>query len=433
MTRIGQSDLAPSPPLARRRRRAAVAGGMLLAAWAGCSDARPVVVVSVDGLTPQVQSVRTTAMLDGKTDVEVFTSNLGQFGLRLPSGSSGQLSLTLEGLGADQCAIAGGSGSVSISNGQSRADVAVSLTPLASPSCGSADMGQGTYPVTVTKNASGGSNGLVTSTPAGINCGAQCTANFAPGSKLTLTVTPDYRSLFTGWSGDCTAVQGLCQLSTGASPTANATARFVATACSLDRVCQKLPTPLPSTRFRAVWGTSANNVWVVGAGGSIMHWDGALFSPVQSGTGSDLFSIWGSGPNDIWVGSTSGLVLRWNGTTFTPTAITGSQDVAGIWGSGANDVWFLDGTATLRRWNGSTFAAVSTGAGVALTALWGSSANDFWVTTTNGTVLHWLGTAFSIGPSSTTSLLTAIWGTAATDVWAVSAINPMTGLASIIH
>ncbi len=433
MTPIGQSDLAQRPPLARRRGRAAGVAGVLLAAWAGCSDARPVVVVSVDGLTPQVQSVRTTAMLDGKTDVEVFTSNLGQFGLRLPSGASGLLNLTLEGLGADQCAIAGGNGSVSISGGQNRADVAISLAPLASPSCGSDDMGGMTYPVTVVKTATGGSNGLVTSMPAGINCGTQCTASFAPGTKLTLSVTPDYRSLFTGWSGDCTAVQGQCQLTTGAAPTASAAARFVATACSLDRVCQKLPTPLPTTRFRAVWGTSANNVWVVGAGGSIMHWDGALFSPVQSGTGSDLFSIWGSGPSDIWIGSTAGLVLRWNGTTFTPTAITGSQDVTGIWGSGPNDVWFLDGSTTLRRWNGSTFAAVNTGAGVALTALWGSSANDFWVTTINGSVLHWLGTAFSIGPSSTTSLLTAIWGSAATDVWAVSAISSMSGTASIIH
>lgn len=432
MTRTGPSDKAQRPCVSFRRGSAVLGGLLLLAVWAGCSDARTVVVVSVAGLDPQVQSVRTTATLGGQTDVEVFTSGLSQFGLRLPASTSGQLSLTLEGLGANQCVLAGGNGSVDIVSGQSRADVTVSLLPLASPNCGSpADMGGTIFPVTVTKSAGGTSNGVVTSNPPGINCGAACSAAFPQGGKVTLSVVPDYRSLFIGWSGDCMAVEGVCTLSPGT--TATATARFAVTPCSLDRVCQKLPTPLPTTRFRAVWGTSPNNVWVVGHGGTIMHWDGALFSPVQSGTNSDLFSIWGTGPSDFWVGSTNGLVLRWNGTTFTPMTITGAQDITAIWGSGLKDVWFVDGTSTLQHFTGINFVPMATGSGTALTAIWGSSANDFWVTSISGNVVHWIGNGFAISSSGTTSLLTAIWGSAASDVWAVSAINSMTGYATIVH
>jgi Divergent InlB B-repeat domain/Prenyltransferase and squalene oxidase repeat len=56
--------------------------------------------------------------------------------------------------------------------------------------------------LTVTKAGSG--SGTVTSSPAGIDCGATCSAKFPRGTALTLTATPDAGSTFTGWGGDCT-------------------------------------------------------------------------------------------------------------------------------------------------------------------------------------------------------------------------------------
>ena len=61
--------------------------------------------------------------------------------------------------------------------------------------------------LTVTKAGTGG--GTVTSTPAGINCGAACSADFADGTVVTLTPTPASGSSFTSWSGDCSG-SGSC-------------------------------------------------------------------------------------------------------------------------------------------------------------------------------------------------------------------------------
>ncbi len=57
--------------------------------------------------------------------------------------------------------------------------------------------------VQLTVQLAGSGAGMVTSTPAGINCGATCTASFASGTQVTLTETAAPGSTFAGWSGAC--------------------------------------------------------------------------------------------------------------------------------------------------------------------------------------------------------------------------------------
>lgn len=51
--------------------------------------------------------------------------------------------------------------------------------------------------------------GRVTSSPAGIDCGASCVATFDGGTRVMLTATPDPTAIFLGWSGACTGT-GSC-------------------------------------------------------------------------------------------------------------------------------------------------------------------------------------------------------------------------------
>jgi uncharacterized repeat protein (TIGR01451 family) len=52
--------------------------------------------------------------------------------------------------------------------------------------------------------------GTVTSSPAGVNCGATCVATFLSGTNVTLTATPAAGSRFASWSGDCTGTSRTC-------------------------------------------------------------------------------------------------------------------------------------------------------------------------------------------------------------------------------
>ena len=80
--------------------------------------------------------------------------------------------------------------------------------------------------LTVVKNGSG--SGTVTSSPAGINCGATCSASFGAGTAVTLSATPtSAASTFTGWlGGGCT---GISTCTKTLSAAANVSATFALT------------------------------------------------------------------------------------------------------------------------------------------------------------------------------------------------------------
>jgi hypothetical protein len=76
-----------------------------------------------------------------------------------------------------------------------------------------------TYTLSVTKGGDGA--GTVTSSPAGINCGADCSEPYSAGTVVTLTPTPVTGSVFTGWSGACSGA-GSCQVTMNAARSVNA-------------------------------------------------------------------------------------------------------------------------------------------------------------------------------------------------------------------
>jgi hypothetical protein len=61
--------------------------------------------------------------------------------------------------------------------------------------------------LTVSRDGTG--SGSVSSAPAGISCGATCSASFPAGTSVTLTPTASAGSVFAGWAGHCTGT-GAC-------------------------------------------------------------------------------------------------------------------------------------------------------------------------------------------------------------------------------
>jgi hypothetical protein len=84
----------------------------------------------------------------------------------------------------------------------------------------------------LTVSLAGGGSGTVSSVPAGISCGIDCSEAFAAGTEVTLTATPASGSNFAGWSGSCTGTSA-CKVTM--SQARSVTATF-----------EKVPTPPPA-------------------------------------------------------------------------------------------------------------------------------------------------------------------------------------------
>jgi len=73
--------------------------------------------------------------------------------------------------------------------------------------------------LTVAKIGTG--SGTITSSPAGISCGPNCSSQVAYYGTVTLTATPDSGSIFTGWTGACSG-GATCSLTMDAAKTVTA-------------------------------------------------------------------------------------------------------------------------------------------------------------------------------------------------------------------
>ena len=80
-----------------------------------------------------------------------------------------------------------------------------------------------TPPVTHTLTVSLNGSGSVTSSPAGINCGATCSHGFTAGTPITLIAAADSGSTFSGWSGGGCSGTGNCVVTLNSDTAVTAT------------------------------------------------------------------------------------------------------------------------------------------------------------------------------------------------------------------
>jgi hypothetical protein len=84
-----------------------------------------------------------------------------------------------------------------------------------------------------------------------------------------------------------------------------------------------------------VWGSSANDVFIVCQGGIILHYDGAKWTNIPKETyfkfpcflwelicGFSLYSVWGSSANDVFVVGEEGVTFHYDGTPSSPRLCT---------------------------------------------------------------------------------------------------------------
>jgi hypothetical protein len=107
----------------------------------------------------------------------------------------------------------------------------------------------------------------------------------------------------------------------------------------------------------SAWAIAPDDVWAGAASGALLHWDGSIWSTLDSGA-SNIQAVWASSDQDVWTIASPRPNLqpelrRFDGTSWSTmlTDITGS----GLWGSGPADVWVGSGFG-IRRFDGTRWS-----------------------------------------------------------------------------
>ena len=62
--------------------------------------------------------------------------------------------------------------------------------------------------------------------------------------------------------------------------------------------------------FMAMSGRAANDIWVAGQWGTLLHWSGTTWSDDSSLTSNHLNALWVGSAGDAWLASQYGAILR---------------------------------------------------------------------------------------------------------------------------
>ncbi len=220
-----------------------------------------------------------------------------------------------------------------------------------------------------------------------------------------------------------------------------------------------------SKNIYGLWGSTPNNLYAVGAQGTLVHWDGGAWSAQATITKEDLLGVYGTDASHVWVvgansaaGSFDGtgwktVAVQSTGVNFTgvfaasdgqggsavyasstmgtynlgsiggvPTWIKSPNQFAnfrGVHGSDKDHVWAVGMTGQIAMWTGSTWKSQVSGTAIALNAVWAASPTSVYAVGEAGQILHFDGSVWKPMASPIKTTLVDVFGTSESDIWAV--------------
>jgi hypothetical protein len=185
----------------------------------------------------------------------------------------------------------------------------------------------------------------------------------------------------------------------------------------------------------SVWGTAADNVFVVSERGDVLHYDGSDWRIIHEGDPrgyGGFSSLWVSNSDQAFAAHTGydvlafGRVFHYDGEEWISGYGSGIHEfLHGIWGSDERNVFVVGGSGTILHYDGDMWHSMTTGSTEWLHSLWVAEAGSVFAGGGNGavgsTILHYDSSTWHIMESSGPGCeLSGLWGSTDNDVYAVS-------------
>ena len=180
--------------------------------------------------------------------------------------------------------------------------------------------------------------------------------------------------------------------------------------------CWLNPTP-QGNPLVGLWGARADDAWIVGPVGSLLHWDGRALVAVSIPTAAPLRAVWGSASDDVW--AVGDAVLHYDGRGWSAAAGAPTASWNAVHGSGPGDVWLAGAGGAAAHFDGARWVPVMTPGAEDLSAVAVvGPAEAYLATARGGTVLRWDGAALTVSGQLEARVLSGLFAAGPGDVWA---------------
>ena len=161
-----------------------------------------------------------------------------------------------------------------------------------------------------------------------------------------------------------------------------------------------------------IWGNSHDDVWAsLSSVKAFTHFDGNEWQNVTSACNGDMQDIMGAGPDDIWAVGARGTVQHWNGLQWSAQAgIPTLQTLNAVWVNSPNDAFAVGDHGAILHWDGTSWTAQTSPTAADLKDIWGVDGSHMYAVGHCGTVLCYDGTSWNRENAGTVNDLTTVFG-----------------------
>jgi hypothetical protein len=192
--------------------------------------------------------------------------------------------------------------------------------------------------------------------------------------------------------------------------------------------------------LRGVWAAGPGNVFAVGSSGTLLHYDGSSWQPMQAPTTQSFQAVWGNAPDEVYA-LADAEVFRFTGM-WGGTGLPSSGGMLDVWGTGVGSGVFAVGASSqIWRYASGSWTALTqsfTSAFARFSGVAGSGPSELWVVGKDGAVpvfLHYLGaTSWAKAPALSSPYdamaPNAVWSNGSSDVFVVGMAG---GAGVVVH
>lgn len=188
--------------------------------------------------------------------------------------------------------------------------------------------------------------------------------------------------------------------------------------CTAAGLCWQNPLP-QGNRLTSVRAIASNDVWAVGAAGTILHWDGSKWSLEPSGTTVQLNDLWAYNALKLWVVGHNSTILRYTPPSFTQDPVGGLGDLYAVRGIDPQKIWAAGTNNAAVKWNGTQWQQFGPGSLVTYRGIWPQDVNNAWTCTVGGGIWAWHMQPDLLERNGGNADLLRMWGTSLSSLYAV--------------